>query len=275
MSERLFWVVAAIAVVATVAGVLALQRSGSDDDGNASAVKNEPALLEKMQLLSFYDWEASVIGPRGRPEPGDAAVTGGPDAGRASALPYYDAVHRAAARPADNEPDNARPVSFFYAVDRARRQVFGRGAPSSDEALADAPAERRAGAAVLEVKPGTAVIRAETTRDRWYVIEDDVALRGREIKAAQRGTDTINDRPVIIFDFTDAGITQFRELTRGLASRGARSSLERVEDDPALHNQHFAVVYGDVLVTTPFVDFRRSPDGLDARSGSQLSAELP
>ncbi len=274
MSERLFWVVAAIAVIATVAGVLALQRRGSDDE-DAGAVKNDPALLEKMQRLAFYDWEASVIGPRGRPEPGDPRVTGGPDAGQAGALPFFDAVRRAAARPAETEPDNARTVSLFYAADRARRQVIGRGELTREEALADAPADRRAGATVYEVKPGTAVIRAETSRDRWYVIEDDVAVRGGEIRAAQQGTDTINDRPVIIFEFTEAGITQFRELTRGLASRGAASSLERVQDDPALHNQHFAVVSGDVLVTTPFVDFRRSPDGLDARSGSQLSAELP
>lgn len=274
MSGRLFWVVAAIAVAATVAGVIALQRSGSDDDGG-SAVKNDPALLAKLRLLAFYDWEASVIGPRGRPAPGDPSVTGGPNAGQAGALTHYEAVRRAAARPAETEPDNARPVSLFYAADPARRHVFGRGAPSREEALADAPADRRAGATVHEVKPGTAVVRAETTRDRWYVIEDDVAVRGTEIRAAQQGTDTLNDRPVIIFDFTETGITRFRELTRGLASRGAASSLERIQDDPALHNQHFAVVYGDILVTTPFVDFRRSPDGLDARSGSQLSAELP
>lgn len=276
MSARLFWVVAVVAVVATVAGVLVLQRGGSDSGSEEGiALRNDPVLLAKMRRLSFYDWEASVVGPDGRPAPGDPSVTGGPNAGSAGALPLYDAVRRAAPRPEENELDNARAASLFFAVDRARRRVFGRGAPTREEALAAAPAGLRAAAEVLEVKPGTVVVRAETTRERWYVLEDDVALRGTEIRAAQQGTDTIEDRPVIVFDFTAAGVARFRELTRRLAGRGAASSLERAKDDPALHNQHFAVVSGDTLVTTPFVDFRRSPDGLDASSGSQLAAELP
>jgi preprotein translocase subunit SecD len=57
-----------------------------------------PALLEKGEL-AVYDWEASVLGPDGRPAPTDAAVTGGPDAGRSTAVSKAEADRRAAKHP--------------------------------------------------------------------------------------------------------------------------------------------------------------------------------
>jgi preprotein translocase subunit SecD len=41
--------------------------------------------------FAIYDWEAGVLGPDGRPDPRDTAVTGGPDAGRAGALTKAEA----------------------------------------------------------------------------------------------------------------------------------------------------------------------------------------
>jgi hypothetical protein len=261
-----------------VAGVLVLQRdSGSAGSEGASALSGpgDPALEAKMRRLAFYDWETNVIGPGGRPAPDDQAVTGGVDAGRAGALSLYDAVLRAARRPARVEPDNARTTTLYYAVDRAHRRVFGRGSPSRAQALAAVPATAGRTVRIYEVKPGTAVVRAEGSAARWYVLEDDVALRGSETRAARQQRDPASGRPVIAFAFTDAGRAQFKALTQAIGRRGATSSLNRAADDPSLHNQHFAVVYDGRIVTTPFVDFRRFPDGLDATAGSQLAAQLP
>jgi hypothetical protein len=263
-------------VIATVAGVLVLQRdSGSGSSDATSAGPDDPLLDAKMRRLAFYDWEANVIGPTGRPAPTDPAVTGGVSAGRAGGLSLYDAVLRAARRPATTEPDNARTTTLYYAVDRAQRRVFGRGAPSRTQALAAVPASPGRAVRVYEVRPGTAIVGAEGGADRWYVLEDDVALRGSEIRHPRRARDPISGRSVIAFSFTDAGRARFKALTQAIARRGAASSLERVSDDPAIHNQHFAVVYEGKVVTAAFVDFRRSPDGLDASGGSQLSAQLP
>ena len=254
-----------------------LQRdSGSgSDSGSASLGPDDPVLDAKMRRLAFYDWEPNVIGPQGRPAPGDPAVTGGADAGRAGALSLYDAVLRAARRPATVEPDNARTTSLYYAVERARRRVFGRGSPSRTQALAAVPAAPRRTVRIYEVKPGTAVVGAESGGDHWYVLRDDVALRGTEIRDPRQVRETATGRRVIVFSFTDAGRARFKALTQAIARRGATSSLERASDDPARHNQHFAVVYEGRLVTVPFVDFRANPDGLDASAGSQLSAQLP
>jgi SecD/SecF fusion protein len=257
--------------------VLVLQRdsgAGSSSD-TASLGPADPVLDAKMRRLAFYDWEPNVIGPDGRPMPGDPAVTGGADAGRAGALSPYDAVLRAARRPAAAEPDNARTTTLYYAVDRAHRRVFGRGSPSRTRALAAVPAAPRRTVRIYEVKPGTAVVGAEGAADHWYVLEDDVALRGTEIRDPRRVRDPTTGRTVIVFSFTDAGRARFKALTQAIARRGATSSLERASDDPAAHNQHFAVVYEGKIVTAPFLDFRRNPDGIDASAGSQLSAQLP
>jgi SecD/SecF fusion protein len=128
---------------------------------------------------------------------------------------------------------------------------------------------------IYEVKPGTAIVGAEGAADHWYVLEDDVALRGTEIRDPRRVRDPTTGRTVIVFAFTDAGRARFKALTQAIARRGATSSLERASDDPAVHNQHFAVVYEGKVVTAPFLDFRRNPDGIDASAGSQLSAQLP
>jgi hypothetical protein len=235
----------------------------------------DPVLEAKMRRLAFYDWEPNVIGPAGRPAPDDLVVTGGVNAGRAGALPLYDAVLRAAQRPARVEPDNARTTTLYYAVDRANRRVFGHGSPSREQALAAVPAAARRVVTIYAVKPGTTIVAAEGSRGRWYVLQDKVALRGSEIRDPRRATDPISGRTVINFAFTDAGRARFKALTQALASRGASSSLNRAQDDPAAHNQHFAVVSRAQLVTVPFIDFRAHPDGLDARAGSQLDARIP
>lgn len=276
MSHRLFYVIAVIAVSATVAGVLVLQnRSDSGSDSASVSGPDDPVLDAKVRRLQFYDWERNVIGPRGRPAPEDPTVTGGPNAGRAGSLTLYDAVLRAARRPAVVEADNGRAASVFYAADRKRRRIFGSGAPSREQALAAAPADRRAAVTVYEVKPDTAIVGADDTSSRWFVIKDDIAIDGSQIRNPRRASDQISGRPVIFFLFSDAGRLLFRQLTQALAARGSQSSLDQASDDPALHNQHFAVVYENKIVTTPFVDFRQSPDGLDPSAGTQLSARLP
>jgi SecD/SecF fusion protein len=276
LRRGLFVVVAVIAVAATVTGVLVLRGDDSGSDGpGESAGAQDPALAARVRRLQFYDWEPNVIGPAGRPEPGNLAVTGGPNAGNVGSLSLYDAVLRAGRRPAKVEPDNGRTTSLYYVVDREHRRVFGRGEPSRVRALAAVPAARRAVVRVHEVRPDTTIVGAEEARGRWYVLKDDIALRGTEIRNPRRTTDPITSRPVIFFEFDESGRAHFQQLTRTLARRGAQSSLRRIKDNPGDHDQHFAVVLDGQVVTTPFVDFRRNPDGLDARAGAQLSARLP
>src|SRR4051794_2196598 len=62
-----------------------IQRAGSNqievglpDVKNAQRAEQQ---VGKVAQLYFYDWEANVVGPDGKPHPGDQRVTGGPPAG--------------------------------------------------------------------------------------------------------------------------------------------------------------------------------------------------
>src|SRR6476620_12222419 len=58
-----------------------IQRSGENQiDVSLPDVKNADQAQQQVGTtaqLAFYDWEKSVIGPNGKPSPGDDAVTGG------------------------------------------------------------------------------------------------------------------------------------------------------------------------------------------------------
>lgn len=271
MSQRLFYVLAAVAVALTVASVLVYQSTRSSNERAGFGGKDDPVLDAKVRRLQFYDWETNVIGPDGRPAPRDAKVTGGPNAGRTGALPLYDAVLLAAKRPARVEPDNGRLGSVFFAVDPARKQVIGNAAATRAEAAAAAPS----GARVYEVRPDTTIVAAEGAGDRAYVLKDDVAISGTEIRHPREGVDQTTRRPVTLFEFSDAGLRLFKALTKAIAQRGSQLALDAGAANPTAFDQHFAVVYQGQIVTVPFVDFGQNPDGIDARAGTQLAEQLP
>jgi SecD/SecF fusion protein len=270
----------------------ALQRSGNDQVSVAlPAVKNLQQAIDQVGTvaqLAFYDWEVNVIGPDGKTDPGNAAVTGGPSAGSVGAISLYDAVLRAAKQPPRVSPDNSREGSAFYAVDPKTKKVFRSGKDPNAlanedtraDALANVPRALRATAKVYEVKQGTVIVRAEqpdTSKkktDQWYVLRDRVALKGTEIKNPEQNFDQGaggNGQPIVTFDFTSKGRKIWQTTTRRIAERGSESAGLIPGQDISGSNQHFAIVLDDELVSTPFIDFRANPDGIDGRTGSQIS----
>jgi hypothetical protein len=79
------------------AGV-SVSSSGSLTITAPAGAREDVTALSKRGRLAIYDWERSVLGPRGRPAPSSESVTGGQDAGRAAALTSAEAEERAAAR---------------------------------------------------------------------------------------------------------------------------------------------------------------------------------
>jgi SecD/SecF fusion protein len=248
------------------------------DVTNASQLADEsdPSRIFGVGRLAIYDWEANVVGPRGVPVPGDPEVTGGPDAGQGGGtLSLSEAVRRAARIPADLDADNSYAASRFYAVDPRSGDVFV--AQTRAAARAMFPAAKRDRVKVYEVKPGTVVIRAEgigTGAGSWYVLRDDVALRGSQIVEPHQETAEgpgADDEPVVAFDFTADGREAWARLTRAIADRGSRSVGVLPGQSAADANQHFAVVVDDAIVSIPYIDFRLNPGGIEAGNGSLIS----
>ncbi|MEA2438446.1 MAG: SecD/SecF fusion protein, partial [Thermoleophilaceae bacterium] len=264
-----------------------IQRSGEFQiDVARPAVSNLQAAIKQVGTvaqLAFYDWEVNVIGPNGKPDPTNTAVTGGRYAASASsppALSLYDAVVRAAKRPAKIEANNSRDGNLYYAVDSKHKKVFGLGEESRKDALANVrPASLRARADVLVVKPDTVIVRAQkpdgasAKPNTWYVLKDDVALQGKELKDPKQSFNSGSrgsGEPIVTFNFTDKGRKIWQAVTKRIAQRGATSFgvLPGTNIDDVV--QHFAIVLDDELVSSPSINFNDNPEGIDGRTGSQI-----
>lgn len=239
------------------------------------ADEQDPSSVFGVGRLAIYDWEANVIGPRGVPAPADPEVTGGADAGQGGgALSLSDAVRRAARRRGAVEADNSRAGSRFYAVDPRSADVFV--AHTRAAARASVPPAKRDRVKIYEVKPGTVIARAEGVRSgagSWYVLRDDVGLRESQIvNPRQEFADSAGatGEPVVAFDLTADGRAAWTRLTRAIADRGRRRA-SAVRNSAADASQHFVVVVDGAIVSTPYIDFRVNPGGIDGRDGSLIS----
>lgn len=106
----------------------------------------------------------------------------------------------------------------------------------------------------------------------FFVLKDDIALRGSEITNPQQSTDPNTGKPDITFGFSSNGETDFQDLTATAARRGALvsglgQSLE----------QHFAVALGgesSQLITVPSIDYKQYPDGINGDNSADISGNF-
>ncbi len=273
-----------------------IQRSGENQISVAlpdvqDADKAQRQVGQVAQLF-FYDWEKNVIGPEGEPAPQDASVTGGPSAGQAGGISYYDAVVRASAQPAatGEAAKNVSHDGLYYLLNQKTEKVVG--GPEEERAdlntdnpkAADAPDCKKGGDSTLcvsEVKPGTVIVQAETPKGQaepkdpnnaqYYVLRDRVALKGTDIKNPEQQFDQGaggSGQPIVTFDFTDKGRKTWQDVTREISQRGLENFAPG--SNPQAAAQHFAIVLDNKLISVPFIDFQQNPDGIDGRNGSQI-----
>jgi SecD/SecF fusion protein len=243
------------------------------------AVKNaQRAAQEVGQVaqLFFYDWETNVIGPNGKPAPGSAAVTGGPQAGEpATGLSLYDAVILGSKRPPFNRPNDTTNGTWYLVNDKTHSVV---GGPEDSRANLSAERNPPPGSRVVEVPPGTLIVQAQAAANpprgvplRYYVLNDNPVLKGTDVKNPQQSFDNGaggTGQPIVTFDFSGHGKSVFQNVTRQIAQRGQALQLPGVQ--PAQVFQHFAIVLDNKLISVPYIDFRQNPDGIDASNGSQI-----
>ncbi|MDQ5807710.1 MAG: hypothetical protein M3320_03445, partial [Actinomycetota bacterium] len=243
-----------------------IQRSGNNQIsvGLPDVEDSDDAIRQVGQVaqLFFYDWEPNVIGPNGEPAPTDPTVTGGGNAGRSGGIPLYEAVMRASERPEVKDGNNSHE-GVFYVVDDKEKEVLAGPQEERDEVEDEleaksepqgerppqVPPEQAERGKVVEVKEGTVIVRQEQAdnvseeqkTDAWYVLADNVALRGDEVKEPEQALDTGpggSNQPIVTFKFTDEGKDKWQEVTKEIAQRGSRSRLPGTDAQSAA--QHFA-----------------------------------
>jgi SecD/SecF fusion protein len=226
--------------------------------------------------LFFYDWEANLLDEDCQTNPDEnandkRAITG-----------FYQAVTAASKCQAQTDRNNnAADAPRFYAFDETSKQPLNNGQPSESraEALADLNAEERADAEVLRVPEGILVVRDQKPDadapdpDRFWIVEDNPALSGTDIKNPEQTFDQQGGgEPIVTFDPTDKGREAFQNITRRIAQRGQDNALPGT--NPSAGSQHFAIVLDNELVSAPTINYVEYPDGIDSTTGAQISGSF-
>jgi hypothetical protein len=187
----------------------------------------EVAALTQRGIFSVYDWETSVLGPRGKPAPTDAAVTGGEDAGRGAAVSKTEAEVRGVA-------------AGFARIVRADG-----GAPGKWFALGGEPWMTRAcidGAnPATDPANGEPIVAIDLTAEGRQVFADltrRIAHRGADREANQHLAIVIDDRivtvPFIDYRQTPDGISGAKgiQIAGGLSEQTARTTAAVLSSGP-------------------------------------------
>jgi SecD/SecF fusion protein len=132
---------------------------------------------------------------------------------------------------------------------------------------------------VVKVPVGTVVVSElpqeeggapiEGSEPGWYALHDAPALTGTEITNPEAKN---QNGLAVVFEFTDSGRENFHDVTRRIAERGQEQSVGLSGSAEAEgFSGHFAVVLDNEVKTRPIINYAENPDGIDGRTGAQIS----
>ncbi len=267
-----------------------IQRSGSNQISvglpDVQNIRRAQDQVGTPAQLYFYDWEANVLTPDGRTV-APLLPAQNPDAQRisqaagdpAQGQPIYDAVLLASRqRAVANDRTGSRLGPAYYLFDRDQRYLAGPERLYGDLLSAIGRSRFPEGSTVLAVPQGYVVLQAVAATAnarvpisdptaRFYVLRDNVALSGKDIKDPQQNFNE-TQQPDVQFNFTDAGKTAFHDVTRTISQRGTNLRLPGVNPQAVL--QHFAVALDGRLISVASIDPQQLPDGIDGQNGAVI-----
>jgi SecD/SecF fusion protein len=242
----------------------------------------------KVAQMYFYDWEKNLLDPTTlKPTPKTA------DAGDGStAVSEFKAVTQASKRPAMPGP-NTTTNGVWYGLDTKQEKVICGPDDTQPDLEIDCAAQlklpKNRNATVdqkLEVKEGTVIVQAPGTTtnpspDAFYILNDDFALSGKEVKNPQQSFTQGSGQPDVTFGFSNRGNKIWLQTTKDIVNRARNSSIAcqlAPENSQQLVNecaQHFAVVLDGQLITVPYIDYKQNPNGIDSSiGGSEISGSF-
>ena len=256
-----------------------LQSGERQIEVNLPGVENAERAAQQVgstAQLFFYDWEANILDENCRTDPNENANE------RQAITGFFQAVRQASrCDPQRDGNNNAADRPRFYAFDEVSERPLNNGQPSDsrEAALEDLDDGERERAQVVEVPEGILVVRDQKPSadapepDRFWVIEDNPALSGTDIRNPEQDFDQqLGNEPFVRFEFNDRGREAFQEFTREIAQRGRDNAFGG--PDPNQSSQHFAIVLDDELISAPSIDYVEYPDGIDGTTGAKITGSF-
>ncbi len=261
---------------------IVIQLAGVHDVNKAAQIIGTTAQLQ------FYDFEKDVVGPS-TDGAGHVIATGS----------LYDLLTKVKA-------DTKNGGSQYYLFNAKKQPVAGPEDTRERLLNSTLPGGRKLngtvpdGFTVLAVPPKRIVISCDqvttgcqgvTQADAgsptvYYLFKYDPnaanpvpEATGEDLKLSDIAADisTQGQGNVVRLGFTNKGASKFHDITRDEAQRGAAlaAAAGQTGSDPNTINQfaqHFAIVLDGELRSTPFIDYKQNPDGIDPRgTGAEIS----
>jgi SecD/SecF fusion protein len=268
-----------------------IARVGKDqiqvDLPNVSDTKRATDQIGTTAQLSLYDFEPNVIPPN-------------PDIANPEDRPYnrlIDAVEAASKQPEVSEAQCEKQKctssgDTYYLFDAKTLQPIGDPSETKSDLFANFQGGRQPpDTKVIAVPRGTIVVEDKPDDDpatedvdesqgpsQFFVLHDKPGLSGDQITDPKPGTDQFN-QPTVDFNFTDSGREAFANVTAAIARRGADACFAATGSpcgginsaDAEQFSGSFAIVLDGELVSKPIINFVDNPNGIDGRTGAQIS----
>ncbi len=270
-----------------------ISRIGSDgiqvDLPNVSNSARATEQIGTTAQLYLYDFEPNVIPPD-------------EDVADPTARPYnrlIDAVE-AASKQAEESEEQCRQQGCttsgdtYFLFDEASLQVIGEPSENRADLFLSYPDQRQPdNTRVITVPRGTVVAEDKPADDaatedvdesvggtsQFFVLRDQPGLSGNEITDPKQEFDPVTNQPNVTFGFTDEGRDAFQRVTQDIAQRGLDNCLTATgspcttisENDADQFSGSFAIVLDGELVSRPIINFVANPNGIDGRTGAQIS----
>jgi SecD/SecF fusion protein len=237
--------------------------------------------------LYFYDFEPNVIPPN-------------PDVSDPEERPYnrlIDAVEAASERKPEcfqNTCTTNGPTHYLF--DKDTLEPLGEPSENLKDLYLPFGGEKPPNSRVIDVPQGTVVLEEPPTDDastqdvdestlgdsQFFVLKDRPSLSGDEIENPEQNLDPVTNQPNVTFDFTDEGQQAFQQVTREISLRGqdayfAATGQPASTADEATASEFsdsFAIVLDGELQSRPIINFKENPDGIDGRTGAQISGNF-
>ena len=237
--------------------------------------------------LYFYDFEPNVIPPN-------------PDVSDPEERPYnrlIDAVEAASERKPEcfqNTCTTNGPTHYLF--DEDTLEPLGEPSENLRDLYLPFGGEKPPNSRVIDVPQGTVVLEEPPTDDastqdvdestlgdsQFFVLKDRPSLSGDEIENPEQNLDPVTNQPNVTFDFTDEGQQAFQQVTRDISLRGqdayfaasGQPASTADEATAAEFSDSFAIVLDGELQSRPIINFKENPDGIDGRTGAQISGNF-